>query len=233
MQQGDCPARLCYTCPLYVCHRATQGHTHMIAFIAQGMGFGFAAGTSPGPLQSFLISTTLSKGWRRGVLVVLSPLLTDAPIILVMTLLLRQLPDGAVRAIQIAGGLFVLYLAWSNWRAWRAGTAIDADTDEAPRARRLTLLQAMGINFLSPGPYIFWGSVTGPILIDALARSWWHAGLFLFSFYGTFLTIMTLLVLAFDRLRRLDPRLTRAALLLTVLVLAALGLALLAQGITG
>jgi len=205
----------------------------MIGLIAQGMGFGFAAGTSPGPLQSFLISTTLSKGWRRGVLVVLSPLLTDVPIIFLMTLLLQQLPDGAIRAIQIAGGLFVLYLAWGNWQAWRAGTAIGPDDDRAPGRRRLTLLQAMGINFLSPGPYIFWGSVTGPILIDALALSLWHGGAFLLSFYGTFLAIMTLMVLAFDRLRRLDPRLTRAALLLTVLVLAVLGIVLLVQGIAG
>lgn len=205
----------------------------MIALIVQGMGFGFAAGTSPGPLQSFLISTTLSAGWRRGVLVVLSPLFTDAPIIIVMTLLLQQLPAGAIRAIQIVGGLFVLYLAWNNWRAWRAGVVIGADGAAQLNARRRTLLQAMGINFLSPGPYIFWGSVTGPILIDALARSVWHGGVFLLSFYGTFLGIMTLMVLAFDRLRRLDPRLTRAALLLTVMVLAALGVALLAQGIAG
>ena len=122
----------------------------MIAFIAQGMGFGFAAGTSPGPLQSFLISTTLSKGWRRGVLVVLSPLLTDAPIILVMTLLLRQLPDGAIRAIQIAGGLFVLYLAWSNWRAWRAGTAIDADTDEAANSAETSRVDRASIRMGDP-----------------------------------------------------------------------------------
>jgi threonine/homoserine/homoserine lactone efflux protein len=205
----------------------------MIGLLAQGMGFGFAAGTSPGPLQSYLIGTTLGRGWQRGILIIFSPLISDAPIIILMTLVLRQLPDGAIRVIQIAGGLFVLYLAWSNWRALRAGTLIGTDLDETPHAGRRTLLQAVGINMLSPGPYIFWGSVTGPILIDALARSLLHGAAFLVSFYGTFLVIMGFMVLAFDQLRRLDERITRGALVVAICVLAALGIVLLTQGIRG
>jgi threonine/homoserine/homoserine lactone efflux protein len=203
----------------------------MLALIAQGIGFGFAAGTSPGPLQSFIISTTLSKGWRQGLIVILSPLITDAPIILVMTFLLQQLPGGVIRVIQIAGGLFVLYLAFSTWRALRAGQVIGSGASEMAVSGRRTLAQAAGINFLSPGPYIFWGSVTGPILISGLEQSIWHGVLFLVSFYGAFLLMMAVLVLAFDRLRRLDERLTRAVLLLAIAVLALLGVALIVQGL--
>lgn len=205
----------------------------MLALIAQGVGFGFAAGTSPGPLQSFIISTTLSRGWQRGIVIIFSPLLTDAPIILVMSFLLQQLPDGVARLIQIAGGVFVLWLAWGTWRSLRAGALIGPGQADTPYARRKTLMQAVGINFLSPGPYIFWGSVTGPILIEGLEHSIWHGAAFLASFYGTFLLILALLVLVFDRLRRIDERFTRAALLLAILVLVALGIGLIAQGTLG
>lgn len=207
----------------------------MIALILQGIGFGFAAGSSPGPLQSFIISTTLSRGWRRGIATIFSPLLSDIPIIIMMTLLLQQLPPEVLRFIQIAGGTFVLYLAWGTWRSLRAGTLIgvDDDTPEPPRAAMKTLGQATTINFLSPGPYIFWSSVTGPILIDGLRESVLHGAMFLLSFYGTFLCILAVLVLAFDRLRRLDERITRVVLVAAIFVLAVLGIVLIVGGILG
>lgn len=204
----------------------------MFALITQGVGFGFIAGTSPGPMQSYLISTTLTGGWRRGIIVVLSPLVTDIPIILLMTFWLRELPDDILRVIQFAGGCFVLWLAWGMLRQWWAGTlVIRAEVDpNAPapehQSGRHTLQRAVMMNFLSPGPYVFWGSITGPLLIQGLETSVWHALGFLLAFYGTFLTIMTGMVFIFDRLRRVDQRVTNTILLVALVVLAGLGVSL-------
>ena len=93
----------------------------MLGLIVQGISFGFAAGTSPGPLQTFIISVTLSRGWRRGIVITFAPLITDAPIIFLMTVLLNELPNEIIRAIQIVGGVFVLWLAWSTRKSLRAG----------------------------------------------------------------------------------------------------------------
>lgn len=203
----------------------------MLEFITQAAGFGFAAGNSPGSLMTFLISTTLSYGWRRGIMVVFSPLITDAPIILVMTFLLSGLPDEVARGIQIVGGAYVLWLAWTGWLAWRKGATITGKVTEAvPASSRATLMKAAGINLLNPNPYIFWSSVTGPILRDALDVSIWHGLGFLVAFYGMFLMIMTAYVITFDRLRHVDPRVTRALLLISLLVLAALGIQLILFG---
>lgn len=204
----------------------------MIALITQGIGFGFAAGTSPGPFQSYIINTTLNYGWRYGLLVIFSPLIVDAPIILVMTFLLQQLPAVVLQMIQIAGGLFVLYLAWSTFKALHAGQGIGGEAAETAPRRRL-FSQALTMNALSPGPYIFWGSITGPILVEALAQSWLHAGVFLLGFYTTFMTTLAALVLIFDRLRRLNPRITLGLLYLTIFILALLGVQLIFDGITG
>lgn len=205
----------------------------MLGFIVQGIGFGFTAGTSPGPLQTFIISTTLSYGWRRGLFTIFAPLVTDVPIILVMTFMLDVLPPVVVRIIQFAGGIFLIYLAYVTLRAIGNGITIGEERVTVPGTQRRTLLQAAGINALSPGPYLFWSTVTGPLLVDALNQSLWHALGLLLGFYGTFLATMALLVLAFDRLRRIDPRFTRFVLYVSVAVLAGLGGALIWQSVTG
>jgi len=204
----------------------------MIALIAQAIGYGFAAGTSPGPLLSFLVGTTLTYGWRLGLMVVLAPLLTDLPIILVMVFLLEQLPDLLLNIIQIAGGVFVLWLAWGAWREVRQGVAVIAeDAVAAGMTSRGVLWRAITMNYLSPGPYIFWGSVTGPLLRDALDQSALHVVGFLLAFYGTFMLILVIWVIAFDRLRHVDPRVTQGVLTVTVSVLAMLGIGLMMQGL--
>lgn len=206
----------------------------MLGLIARGMGFGFTATSTPGPLQSFIISTTLSKGWRKGLIIVFAPLLTDAPIIIVMAFLLRELPPDVVRVIQIAGGLFVMWLAWSTWQALKAGTLIGKEADEdVPGESRRILMQSITMNYLSPGPYIFWGSVTGPILIKAVDTSVAHMIVFLFSFYATFIGSMSVMVFVFDRMRKLDERVTYWILVGTIVVLAGLGFSLLANGVMG
>jgi threonine/homoserine/homoserine lactone efflux protein len=205
----------------------------MLGLILQGVGFGFAAGTSPGPLQTFIISVTLSRGWRRGIIITFAPLVTDAPIIFLMTVILNKLPNDVIRGIQIVGGVFVLWLAWSTWQSLRAGVLIGHDSKDNDIEKSHILLRAAAINVLSPGPYIFWSSVTGPVLIEGFRQSIWHGAAFLVSFYGVFLVIMWTMVLAFDRLRRLDERLTRGVLIVSIMILALLGFGLLIQGLEG
>ncbi len=205
----------------------------MLAYIAQAVGFGFAAGSALGPFTMYIISTTLAYGWQRGILVIFSPLLVDIPIILVMAFLLGQLPDTAIRLIQIAGGAYTLWLAWATWKSVKAGISFDTDSVEVPTNTRDLMLRGFLMNALSPGPYIFWGTITGPILRDALNQSVAHGGVFLASFYITFLTILALWVVVFDRLRRVDQRFTRPLLSLTVVVLAILGIWLILEGIFG
>jgi threonine/homoserine/homoserine lactone efflux protein len=49
-----------------------------------------------------------------------SPLLSDGPIVLVTVLALSRLPAWFTQWLRVAGGLFVLYLAFSAFRTWRS-----------------------------------------------------------------------------------------------------------------
>jgi threonine/homoserine/homoserine lactone efflux protein len=199
----------------------------MLNLISQGISLGFSAGAMPGPLQSYLISQTLANGWRKSIIVIFSPLITDGPIILLAVVLLKQLPPELIRLIQVIGGLYLLWIAYGAWRRFRSGVSLD--TASQPQTR--TLSQGLMMNWLSPGPYIFWGTINGPLLIGAMQLSIWHGVAFMLAFYGTFLGILALYVIVFDRLRRLDERFTRIIFLVTLVVLVVFGISLVLQGL--
>ena len=83
-------------------------------FIVPAIGLGVSAATIPGPLIAYLVNTAATQGWRKALLVVLAPLLTDAPIIALMTFILGQMPADALRLIQLAGGCFMLQQCCSS-----------------------------------------------------------------------------------------------------------------------
>lgn len=199
----------------------------MLGLVTQGISLGFSAGALPGPFLSYLINTTLALGWRKSMIVILTPLLTDGPIILLAIVVLKQLSPEFIRVIQIVGGLYLIWIAFSAWRQFRTGVSLTPT--EAPPQRQ-TLGKGMVMNWLNPGPYIFWGTITGPLLIKGLELSVWHAGAFLLAFYGTFLGFLAVYVFIFDRLRRLDERATRGVFLITIVVLLFFGLSLIGQG---
>lgn len=203
----------------------------MLALMTRGITLGLTAGLLPGPLQTYLIQTTLTQGWRKSLPLVLSPLIADIPVILLTTLVLSQVPPELIRAIQILGGLFVLWLARGAWLNFRAGAQIGAGGSAEVVPVRQLLTRAVLVNLLSPGPLIFWATVNGPLLVQGLRESVLHGVAFLVAFYGTFLGVLICFVGVFNKMRTLDPRITRALLLIITIMLVVFGLSLIGQGV--
>jgi threonine/homoserine/homoserine lactone efflux protein len=185
----------------------------MFAAMLQGVNIGFAAGMTPGPLQAFLLTQTLRHGWRRAVWIVLSPLISDGPIVALILLVLQAASDGLLRAVGLLGGAFVLYLAWGLWGQIRRGE-IGGPTDEAPEAGTTwaALRQAVVINALGPGPWLFWSMVMGPLVVSTWREAPINGIGVVVSFYGTFLLTMTVQVILFHQARRLGPQAIRVGL---------------------
>lgn len=207
-------------------------------FILPAISFGVSATTVPGPLIAYLINTTLTQGWRKALLVVLAPVITDAPIIILMVFILQQMPDTVLTLIQFGGGLLLYFIAWSAWQQYRSGLQLtpvnDADPTQSEQSWRRVLATGIMMNFLSPGPYLFWGTVNGPLLVAALEISAMHALVFLVAFYGTFMLGLSGWVLLFQSIRRVNERYLKAIILLTIglliwfgtsLIVSALGIA--------
>jgi threonine/homoserine/homoserine lactone efflux protein len=161
----------------------------MMMGLAAGVFLGLACGLAPGPLLALVLTQTLRHGGREGCKIALTPLFTDAPIILVTLGLAAKLNElhSLLGIVSIAGGTFVLYLAWDSLRA--AVVSMEAPT-EHPRSWFKGILT----NLLSPHPWLFWLTVGAAVLAKAIAESWLVAAAFLAGFY--FLLIGSKMVIA-------------------------------------
>lgn len=200
----------------------------MLEYLLSGLILGLPAAAQPGPFQAYLLAQTMKNGWRRTLPAALGPLLSDGPIILLVVLVLTQLPGWFLRGVRVAGGFFLLYLAWGAYRAFRKA---DFSAPEPEDAAQQSLLEAAAINALSPGPYLFWGLAAGPILLEAWRRSIAHGASFLLGFYGTLIGGFVLFIVLFATARRLGPQVSRWLTAFSALALMLFGFYQLWQGL--
>jgi len=198
-----------------------------LSFLTQGALLGLAAAATPGPLLAYLITQTLSGGWRRGAVVAFAPLLSDLVLVPAILLLLKQLNLLALRILGFAGGVFILFTAWNLWKNWQK-----EQTQTLLESRPgFTLRQAVLINFLSPGAYAYWTTVNGPLVIRAWNQSIGYALGFIAAFYGLFIGSMLLMALALHLTRAKAPRFVRGLMLVGIIILTGFGLLLLYQAV--
>lgn len=201
----------------------------MWLYILQGIGYGFAAGVQPGPLQTYIISQTLLKGWRRALPAALAPLISDGPIITICLLVLSQVPLWLQRFLYIAGGLFVLYLAYGAYQTWKT---FDPHLPSTESGTQKSILKAALVNILNPSPYIFWTLVTGPIFLRGWRETPMHGLAFMAGFYVTMILSLVTIIVIFGTVRQLGPKINRSLLGVSALALLGFGLYQLWLGIT-
>jgi len=191
----------------------------MLESLALGGGFAFAAVVQPGPLQAYLLSQVAARGWRRTLPAALAPLFSDIPIALLVLLVLGQLSVGAQQILRAAGGVLLLYLAWSAYRQWRRPGPAAADGSGRPR----TVAQAVLVNLLNPNPYLGWALVLGPNAVAAWHRSPADAVALIVAFYTVLVVGLAVFIVAAGSARFLGPAGQRLLLILSAAALAALG----------
>lgn len=193
----------------------------MLPLFTQGFLLGGTAAAQPGPFQAFLLSLTQRNGFRGSLPAAFAPLISDGPIILLVLLVLSQLPEWGLHGLRIAGGFFLLYLAWGAFKTFRSEAQAEVAEVE-PEERGL--LKAALMNFLSPAPYIFWSTISGPILIDAWREAPAYGISFLAGFYTALIGGLLLVITLFAGAGRLDPRVSRALSLVSAVALLIFGL---------
>ena len=193
----------------------------MTGYLILGMTYAFAAAVQPGPFQTYLISQTLTNGWRRTIPAAFAPLLSDGPIIALVLFVLSRMPGWLIQVLQGAGGMFILYLAFGAYKNWRD---FEVNNVVQIKSSRQTVLKAIMVNLLNPAPYIGWSLVMGPLLL----KGWREApsnGIALLAGFYTILILVTLgIMLLFSFARNLGPRVSRALVGISAIALIILGL---------
>lgn len=183
-----------------------------------------------------MIRESLLGGFRRAAPVTFAPLIADIPIAVVLVFVLRQAPEGFLQAIRLGGAALLLYLAWGLWRQLReeAQNRVEDAVEAAPAARvGRGLMLGVAMLFLSPGPYLYWSTVLGPLLLAGVAQSLAHAVVFLLAFYS--FSIGGLLVIAWilGRAGRISPAWQRGLQVFSLLLLLGVAIWLLSDLLLG
>lgn len=193
----------------------------MWLYILQGIGYGFAAAAQPGPFQTYLISQTLLKGWQRTLPAAFAPLISDGPIITLCLLVLSQVPPWLERFLYMAGGLFVLSLAYGAYKTWKN---FDPNLPYLETETQQSIFKAALINTLNPNPYIFWSLVTGPILLTSWRQAPVYGLGFMLGFYLAMIASFSTIIIVFGSARQLGSKVNRALLGISAIALFCFGL---------
>ncbi len=178
-------------------------------------------------MLALVLAQTLRHGSREGCKIALTPLVTDAPIILVALALASKLGElhTLLGIVSMAGAVFVLYLAWESCCLVRQESNAAA---ERPR----TWLKGIVTNLLNPHPWVFWLTVGAAILAEALAQSWKVAAAFMAGFYLPLVGSKVMVALLAGRSRNLlAGRTYRAAMRILAVMLALFALLLFREGL--
>ncbi len=147
-------------------------------FLSFGLVMGLTAGLSPGPLLTLVIAQSLQHGIRAGIKVAIAPIISDAPIVFLMLLLVGQLSgfDSIVGLLSLLGSGYIFYIAYDTAKPKQSTSQ---DTKEKPKS----ISKGVLTNVLSPHPYLFWLTVGAPTIIKSVNVSPLAPLLFIVGFY--------------------------------------------------
>ena len=123
-----------------------------------------------------------------------------------------------------------MYLAYNAYKAWRF---FEAEINVSETESNQSVWRAALMNALSPGPYIFWTLITGPILIQGWRETPINGVGFMAGFYVTLISSLAFIIVVFGVARELGPKVNRVLLGISAIALFGFGLYQLWLGITG
>lgn len=169
----------------------------MIGIVSAALVLGLSSGLSPGPLSTLVIAQTIKHGAKEGIKVSVAPLITDIPIICIAVFFLSSFAyvHNVLGWISIAGGSFLIYLAWETFRATLPGM-------NAAGRQVQSLGKGVAVNALNPHPYLFWITVGAPMIIKAYQESLAAAATFIFCFLFSLVGTKVFITVAVDRTKR-------------------------------
>lgn len=192
----------------------------MLNYLIFGITYAFAAGVQPGPLQTYLISQTIEKGWRSTLPAIFAPLISDLPIVVLILFLLSSVPENFIIFLRIGGGLFLLYLGYRAYKSWRNYNPDEAISETSGKQ---TLFSAALVNLFNPNPYLGWSLIMGPTLLQGWRIDPINGVVLMLGFYVTITIMLAATILLFAFARKLGPRVNKISLGISSLVLILFG----------
>ena len=193
----------------------------MFSYMIFGITYAFAAAVQPGPLQTYIISQTLKKGWRSTLPAAFAPVISDGPILILVLFMLTAMPDSFIGILRIGGGLFLFYLGFRAFKSWHEFDVADTISYESSHQ---TLFNAVFVNLLNPAPYLGWSLILGPLFLEGWSIAPINGIALILSFYVTLILVLAGIIILFGFARESGPRVSKILLGLSSIVLFVFGI---------
>jgi len=199
----------------------------MFFYAIQGITFGLTGAVLPGPFQTYLILQSLKQGWQRVLPAALAPILSDCPIVVLALFVLSNIPSSLECGLHFASGIFILFLSLNSIIKQKK---VSTDLTEPENRGKKTLLNAIFMNILSPGPYLFWSLVAGPVFLESWRKAPFYGISFLACFYGAMVLTLCMLIILIGCTKKLGKGVHKILLFMSMTALTCFGIYQLYQG---
>jgi threonine/homoserine/homoserine lactone efflux protein len=134
--------------------------------VASAFGLGATLGLLPGPVQFILLTEATRGGVRRGFAAMAGANGTFGLLLFSLAAGLALLAPGTalLRALKLAGGVFLLYLAVDAFVTWRRG----ASSETADGSSRTPFVRGVFAVLLNPGAWIFLATTASALFASAV-----------------------------------------------------------------
>lgn len=197
-----------------------------------GAGAGIVGGLLPGPLHLISLAQIALNRWARALLLLVGlPLVIDGALLLVTLFLYRYVPHNFAHNVAYVGGAaLVVFGVYSIFEIRRK------NQEEMARSAAMTYTSvsvAVLAELTTPGTWIYWITVAGPILSEGHQKGYWHVVPFfgggLVGYYGA--SIFSVWLMAWGA--SLHAKFKRHLFLTANLLLLVLGVSYLARAYLG
>lgn len=193
-----------------------------ISVALTALGIGIALAAAPGPVQAVLLAESVRGGVSRGLRALTGVHLTFGLVLLSLALglTIAAPPGPALRILNIAGGVLLVWLAFDGVRSSGA-----PDREAGGRTLPPTVRGALAI-VLNPGGWLFVAAVASPLLVSGTQRGGTGGAVLaaVALVAGAALGDLGLVLVAGLGLRRAGEKVGRYVRLTLAAVLAGLGL---------
>jgi len=131
----------------------------MLSILALGFFLGLGIVSSPGVSMLFMVSETLSKGFRNGLACMFAQMSADALIIIPAAFLAGALPDEARSVLNVLGGIFLVFIGINGMRGISKQKSIRENSNIKNRKILDSFVRAFGMHITNFPVYLFWIAV--------------------------------------------------------------------------
>ena len=197
-----------------------------------GAGLGVVGGLVPSPLHLIAVAQVAIRRWRRALLILIGPpLLIDAALLLLTLFFFHYVPQHIARYVAYAGGILLLVLGAISLIEMRQKRSQPVAGHSA--VSYSSVIGASMAELTSPGTWVYWLTLAGPILAEGRRGGYLHVAPFfaggLLGYYGAAVLSVWLLSLG----AKIHKSFTRVLELAANVLLLVLGAGYLLNAIFG